>query len=289
MAAPKCQYPGDRFDSPAGFRLDFGSLPPDLAASSGSLATGSSDDPRREQFRSGSSTTRLWNWPGYLGLSAVRNDIPGDVKRSAKAELDSLATALGPDIGESEIRALLARFGSTARLYAAPSIEIERILGDPIRAARLKSILQVAAAIARPEPIAHPVIKDCVALVDYLQNVMGQQRVETFRVLFLDTHNRLISDEVLWRGTISEVQIYPREIIRRALELDSSAIIAAHNHPSNMVTPSQSDIDMTRQLLKASAALDIALHDHFIVSSSSYHSMRFHKTIYPWCGDATDE
>ncbi|MBL0924760.1 MAG: DNA repair protein RadC [Sphingomonadaceae bacterium] len=193
-----------------------------------------------------------------------------------------LASALGPEIAETDVLALLNRFGSTASLLAAPTCEIADILRDRQRADQVKSILQIAAEIARPERIEHPVLGNCVELVQYLQATMGDHRVETFRILFLDTHNKLIADETLWSGTVSEVQVYPREVMRRALELDSSAFIAAHNHPSDIVIPSQADIDMTLRLLTASIALGIVFHDHFIVSSSSYHSMRFHKSVHPW-------
>jgi DNA repair protein RadC len=285
MAAPKHQYPGDRFDRPSGFHLDFGSLPPDLAASADSLAARSGDHPRGEQFRNRSDAARLWDRTGNLGLSAIRNDIRGYRKRAAKTELSLLTSALGPSVAETDILALLARFGNTARLLAAPTSEIAEILHDRDCADKLKSILQIAAEMAKPEQIDHPVIGNCVELVEYLQAAMGENRVETFRILFLDAHNKLIADETLWRGTISEVQVYPREVMRRALELDSSAFIAAHNHPSNIVIPSQADIEMTKQLLRAATALGIGFHDHFIISTGSYHSMRFHRSIDPWGAD----
>jgi DNA repair protein RadC len=193
-----------------------------------------------------------------------------------------LKTVLGPDVSDARVHALLGRYGSTASLYDADPDEITDILGSSLEAAKLTSVLQIAAQIGKSARISHPAIGNCEDLVRYLQNVMGSSRVETFRVLFLDTYNRIIADEVLWTGTVSEVQVYPREVIRRALELDSSAFIAAHNHPSDEVVPSRSDIDMTRKLHKGAAALGIAFHDHFIVSSSNYHSMRFHKSVDPW-------
>jgi DNA repair protein RadC len=285
MAAPKYQYPGDRFDRPNSVHLDFGAVPPDMAAVSGGLAARRSDYSRGEQFRIEPHAEGLWHRPGYLGISAVRDNFHCYRERPAETEINLLTAALGPDIGLGEVELLVARFGDIAKLHEATTDELTEILQDRKRAIKLKSILQIGARIAKPAEIEHPVIGNCVELVTYLQNAMGRQRVETFRVLFLDTHNRLISDEVLWRGTISEVQVYPREVIRRALQLDSSAFIAAHNHPSNVVTPSASDIDMTKQLLKASAALGIIFHDHFIVSARSYHSMRFHKSVLPWSAE----
>ncbi|WP_373476240.1 RadC family protein [Sphingorhabdus sp.] len=176
----------------------------------------------------------------------------------------------------------MARFGNAASLYFVDLHELTEIIHDPQQAAKLKAILQIAAEIGKPTTIEHPAIKNCVDLVHYLQATMGDGRVESFRVLFLDAHNRIIADELLWRGTVSEVQVYPREVMRRALELDCSAFIAAHNHPSHAVLPSQADIEMTRRLLTAADTLGIAFHDHFIVSSRSYHSMRFHRSIDPW-------
>lgn len=120
------------------------------------------------------------------------------------------------------------------------------------------------------------------AVFSYLAPDMINRRVETFRVLFLDTHNTLIADETMWTGSVCNVQVHPREVLRRALELDSSALILAHNHPSFSHDPSRADIDITMRIISCAASLDIVVHDHLIFSRCGYHSMRMHKSIDPW-------
>ncbi|WP_160354064.1 JAB domain-containing protein [Sphingorhabdus profundilacus] len=246
------------------------------------MADSGGNNSRGEQFCPQSVTECLRDQSGNLGLPTVRDNIRSFTSGPSETKVAQLKAVLGSGVSEAKIRALLVRFGNYPTLLAADSDELAVILGNRSRAAKLKSIMQIGAEFAQPTEIDHPVIRNCADLVRYLQIVIGGCRIETFRVLFLDTHNRIIADEQLWSGTVSEVQIYPREIIRRALELDSSALIAAHNHPSNFLAPSQADIDMTRKLIHAADMLGIALHDHFIVSASSYHSMRFHKSVDPW-------
>ncbi|WP_197460241.1 JAB domain-containing protein [Sphingorhabdus sp. M41] len=111
-------------------------------------------------------------------------------------------------------------------------------------------------------------------VIEYLIVAMARLPVEEVRVLFLDSRNRLISDEVVSRGTISEAPIYPREILKRALALDATALILAHNHPSGDPNPSEGDIDATRRLLKAGKELGLTVHDHIIVGSEGWISLR---------------
>jgi len=111
-------------------------------------------------------------------------------------------------------------------------------------------------------------------VIEYLVVAMARLPVEEVRVLFLDSKNRLISDEVVSRGTISEAPIYPREILKRSLALDAAALILAHNHPSGDPSPSEGDIDATRRLLKAASELGLTVHDHIIVGSEGWISLR---------------
>ena len=173
-------------------------------------------------------------------------------------------------------------FGSIPQILLADMSELVRVTGSEIESKKLKAIFYMATRLAASSEDENEAFHNCSSLVRYLQVAMGKRRVETLRVLFLDTHNRLIADHMMGEGTINEVPIYPREILRRALDLDSSAIIVAHNHPSQIITPSASDIEATMQLIAAARNLEIVVHDHLIVSSSSFHSMRFHGTINPW-------
>jgi DNA repair protein RadC len=112
------------------------------------------------------------------------------------------------------------------------------------------------------------------ALMAYLNAVMARERVEQFRVLFLDTRNRLIADEAQSRGTVNHTPVYPREVVKRALELHATAIILAHNHPSGDPQPSRADMDMTREIAAAASALGIVMHDHVIIGNGRWLSMR---------------
>jgi DNA repair protein RadC len=118
------------------------------------------------------------------------------------------------------------------------------------------------------------VISSWDALIDYCHTVMSHRETEHFRVLFLDRKNTLIADEEQARGTVDHVPVYPREVVKRALELNASALILVHNHPSGDPTPSSSDIAMTAQIRAAAEALGITLHDHIIVGRSQEQSFR---------------
>lgn len=137
-----------------------------------------------------------------------------------------------------------------------------------------RATLAAARAILAKAVARGALISSWDALTDYLAVTAGGLRAETFRVLYLDRKNRLIRDEETARGTVDHVPVYPREIARRALELDASAVILAHNHPSGDTTPSDADVTMTVQIRDVLAALGIVLHDHVIVAGAATLSMR---------------
>jgi DNA repair protein RadC len=138
----------------------------------------------------------------------------------------------------------------------------------------LKAVGAAGVRLAREEISDRPLFDAWDKLISYLRTTMAHQTVEQFRVMFLDRRNVLISDEVQNQGTIDHAPVYPREVVKRALELDSSAIIMVHNHPSNHPRPSKRDIEMTRQLCEIVGKLGIVLHDHIIVSRSGHTSFR---------------
>ncbi|MEO9600212.1 JAB domain-containing protein [Parasphingorhabdus sp.] len=117
-------------------------------------------------------------------------------------------------------------------------------------------------------------LSNATDVIEYLVVAMAHLPIEEVRVLFLDSKNRLISDEVVSRGTISEAPIYPREILKRSLALDASALILAHNHPSGDPKPSDGDVEATNRLAKAGKALGLTVHDHIIVGSEGWVSLR---------------
>jgi DNA repair protein RadC len=110
--------------------------------------------------------------------------------------------------------------------------------------------------------------------MDYLNAVLAREKIEQFRVLYLDTRNRMIADEAQARGTVNHTPVYPREVVKRALELHATALIMVHNHPSGDPTPSRADIEMTREVKAAAAALSIVLHDHIIIGNGTHLSFR---------------
>ncbi len=171
--------------------------------------------------------------------------------------------------------ALLARFGSFAAAIAAPHRDIVAVEGmGEASAAALKIVHGAALRLARADVIGRPVLANWDALMGYLNAVMARERVEQFRILFLDSRNRLLADEAQARGTVNHTPVYPREVVRRALELQASAIILTHNHPSGNPQPSRDDIAMTRQIVEAAKALSITVHDHVIVGNGAWLSFR---------------
>jgi len=149
-------------------------------------------------------------------------------------------------------KALIAKFGSFAEAIAAPIDRLVEVKGvGPKMALDLHIIKAAATKLGQESILGRPVLSSWSALLDYCRSAMQFEGKEQFRVLFLDRKNRLIADEVLGRGTIDRAPVYPREIIKRALELESTALILAHNHPSGDPTPSQSDIDMTKEIVQA--------------------------------------
>jgi DNA repair protein RadC len=172
-------------------------------------------------------------------------------------------------------KALLVRFGSFAAAIAAPLNDLRAMegIGDA-GAAALKTVHAAALRLAQSELINRPLLNNWDRLIDYLTAALSRERVEQFRVLFLDTRNRLLADEAQSRGTVNHTPVYPREVVKRALELQATAIILVHNHPSGDPTPSRDDIEMTQEVRQAASALSIVLHDHIIVGNGAWLSFR---------------
>lgn len=171
--------------------------------------------------------------------------------------------------------ALIDQFGSLAGAISADPVQLRRVpeVGEAVIVA-LKLAEAVAQRLARAKVMNRPVISSWDALLDYCHTVMAHRSVEHVRVLFLDRKNCLIADEELARGTVDHVPVYPREVLRRALDLDASALILVHNHPSGDPTPSQQDIALTERIRQAADSLSVVLHDHLIVGKSREFSFR---------------
>lgn len=172
-------------------------------------------------------------------------------------------------------RALLDMFGDFNRVITAPVSRLRDVPGIGDAAiTELKIVEACAHRMARSRVIQRHVISSWDAVLDYCHTTMAHRDTEQFRVLFLDRKNVLIADEAQASGTVDHVPVYPREVVKRALELNASAIILVHNHPSGDPTPSDSDIQMTGQVNDAATALGITLHDHLIIGKSTELSFR---------------
>lgn len=172
-------------------------------------------------------------------------------------------------------KALMARFGSLSGILAAPGAELVKIegIGETV-AAYLKAIAELQSRVTREEIRQRPAISSWSALIDYVRIELQHEKREQFRVLFLDRKNQLIADEVMGHGTVDHAPVYPREIARRALELQASSLILVHNHPSGGTTPSRADIDMTREIINVLDPFDITVHDHLIAGTGGVTSLR---------------
>jgi DNA repair protein RadC len=172
-------------------------------------------------------------------------------------------------------KALLARFGSFSEVLAAPPALLQEIEGVGEAAVHLLKLVQASAArFGRDAVRGRSVLDSWPAVIDYCRASMAFAPVEQFRVLFLDKKNGLIADEVQQSGTVDHTPVYPREVIKRALELSATALILVHNHPSGDPAPSAADIAMTRQVADLAKTLGIALHDHIVVGRKGHASFR---------------
>ncbi len=195
--------------------------------------------------------------PDYelLELVLFRSIARGDVKGIAKA--------------------LIARFGSFSEVIAAPVELLAEVKGvGPAILHDLKLVEQASRRIALGAIRNRQLLGSYASVIDYCRTAMGFAEREEFRLLFLDKKNGLIGDEVMQRGTVDHTPVYPREIVRRALQLNASAVILVHNHPSGDPTPSRADIDMTNEIVALAGPLGIVVHDHLIVGRKGHASFR---------------
>jgi DNA repair protein RadC len=211
----------------------------------------------RERLRQRFDTGGAGAFPDYelLELILFRTFRRGDVKPLARLLIDT--------------------FGDFNRVISAPADRLLKIKGvGEALVQDLKIIEAAAQRMARSRIMQRPVISGWDAVLDYCHTTMAHRETEQFRVLYLDRKNVLIADEEQAKGTVDHVPVYPREVVKRALELNASAMILVHNHPSGDPTPSQADIAMTTQIEEAATVLGLTLHDHLIVGKSTELSFR---------------
>jgi len=173
-------------------------------------------------------------------------------------------------------KALLQRFGSFSNVLGAPPARLAEVKGlGEVTTTNLKIIQAAAQRFAHDQvPRDTPILGSWQALLDYVRTQMAFNEVEEFRILFLDKKNRLIADEVQQSGTVDHTPVYPREVIKRTLELSATALILVHNHPSGDPAPSSADVQLTRQINDIARPLGITVHDHIIVGRHGHASLK---------------
>jgi len=175
---------------------------------------------------------------------------------------------------------LIATFGSFAEVISAPVARLSRIKGlSEATVTELKLVQAAASRLLRGEVKKRPVLSSWSAVLDYCRTAQAFADREQFRVLFLDKRTQLIADELQQVGTVDHTPVYPREVVKRALELSATALILVHNHPSGDPTPSRADIQMTQQIITIASSLGVSVHDHIIVGKEGHASLKGLKLI----------
>ncbi len=172
-------------------------------------------------------------------------------------------------------KALLDRFGTLAGVFGAPPALLQEVkgIGEAV-ALDLKLVATVAHRMLKSELKGKQVLASWSSVIEYCHAAMAHETREQFRILFLDKRNALIADEVQQTGTVDHTPVYPREVVKRALELSATALILVHNHPSGDPTPSRADIDMTKMIIDTAKPLGITVHDHIIIGKDGHASLK---------------
>jgi DNA repair protein RadC len=222
--------------------------------------------------------------PHYLGHRERLRARFREAGAEAVTDYELLELVLFRTIPQRDIKPLakelIAKFGSFAEVLAAAPQRLEEVKGiKEATSTDLKIIHAAAGRLARGQVKKRPVLSSWSAVLDYCRTAMAFADKEQLRVLFLDKRNQLIADEVQQIGTVDHTPVYPREVVKRALELSATAIILVHNHPSGDPTPSRADIQMTQSIVEIAKPLGISVHDHIIVGKEGHASFKGLKLI----------
>jgi DNA repair protein RadC len=217
--------------------------------------------------------------PHYLGHRERLRDRFREAGPEAVTDYELLELVLFRALPRRDVKplakTLIATFGSFAEAVSAPMSRLEKVKGLGQAAATELKIVQAAASrLVRGEVKRRTVLASWSAVLDYCRTAQAFADKEQFRVLFLDKRNQLIADELQQTGTVDHTPVYPREVVKRALELSATAIILVHNHPSGDPTPSRADIQMTQQIVEVARPLGISVHDHIIVGKDGHASLK---------------
>jgi DNA repair protein RadC len=237
--------------------------------------------PRRT---SASDEAGLGEAPHFLGHRERLRTRFRDAGSEALADYEMLELLLFSAIPRRDVKPLakklLDRFGSFAEVISAPRERLKEVGGLGESAITVLKVVEAAAhRLLQKKARGQSVLSSWNAVIDYARAAHAFAEKEEFHILFLDKKNQVIADEVQQKGTVDHTPVYPREVVKRALELSATAIILVHNHPSGDPTPSQADIEMTRQIASAAKPLGITVHDHIIVGRDGHASLRGLKLI----------
>jgi DNA repair protein RadC len=216
------------------------------------------------------------HWHGHRGRLRQRFREGGEAALPDYELLELLLFRMLPRRDVKPIaKALIARFGSFAEVLSAPVARLSEVdgIGETV-AIELKVVEAAARRLAKGKLRDRPLLSSWSSVIEYCRTAMAFAEREEFRILFLDKRNGLIADEMQQRGTVDHTPVYPREVVKRALDLGATAVILVHNHPSGDPTPSQADIKMTNTIVEVAKPLGIIVHDHIIVGRDNHASFR---------------
>jgi DNA repair protein RadC len=218
--------------------------------------------------------------PHYHGHRARLRARFREAGAEALSDYELLELLLFRVMPRRDVKPLVAKFGSFAEAIAAPPARLAEVKGLGEACITEFKLVQAAAnRFLRGAVKKRPVLSSWSSVLDYCRTAQAFADREQFRVLFLDKRNQLIADEVQQVGTVDHAPVYPREVVKRALELSATAIILVHNHPSGDPTPSHADIEMTQQIVAVASPLGISVHDHIIVGKDGHASLKGLKLI----------
>lgn len=227
----------------------------------------------------------LWARGGTGGVelfatdrSRHRHDPDAETSAELNGDKQLLANLIRGLVGEKAIQlsnSLIDTFGTLPRVLKRFEHDSADVQGWPADVTNLLADLsRTLGRVLRREALPGPIVSTSGKFLAYLHHDMAHLTREVFRVIFLDSNNRLLADKIMWEGTVAGVQVHPREVVREALDLDATALIFVHNHPSGDPTPSRHDISITRRLMAACEPFDVAVHDHIIIARCGFLSMR---------------
>lgn len=217
--------------------------------------------------------------PHYLGHRDRLRRRFAEAGSEALADYELLELVLFRSIARADTKpiakALIARFGTLPEVLAAPERLLLEVPGvGPSTAMDLGIVWSVSRRALKSGVSKREILSSWSRVIEYCRAAMAFQTVEQLRILFLDKKNALLADEVQQTGTIDHTPVYPREVVKRALELSATAIILVHNHPSGDPTPSRADIDMTKTIIEIGKALGITVHDHIVIGRNGHASLK---------------